>query len=397
MNHDRTHNRIPELDGMRGLAILLVLLWHYFAWPLFLGPFRPFNHPVASSMLAWLWSGVDLFFVLSGFHIGRILLEHRKAQNYFQVFYLRRATRIVPLYFLSLSLFVILFQLCSDTAVQHCLQLLGGSDSLRLLFAVPWSVWSYFTFSQNIFMSFAQDLGPDWLAITWSLAVEAQFYLLLPVIVRFAPVRLLPYLLLTGCLIAPLVRIWLMGIPAFALLPCRMDSLFLGALLAYLVRQTDFLDKVHRYRFVLSATFGVFLLAGLLWLDSGPFDPYNKSWLAVVWAGFLVMVLSGHSFIVRLLRVPWLIHLGLISYGVYLFHQPLNGLAHGFIRHSTPYDGSDPGVSLLALVVTLAIASILHRRIEFPLIRMGHRLTFKTPSDSPSGRQNDQKRFLGGI
>ena len=382
-DHYRTHNRIPELDGIRGLAILLVLLWHYFAWPLFVGPLRPINHPVATAVLGWLWSGVDLFFVLSGFHIGKILLEHRKTQNYFQVFYLRRAARIVPLYLLSLSLFVILFQLCSQSAV-NCFQLLGGSDSFRLLFATPWSLWSYFTFSQNISMAFAQDLGPDWLAITWSLAVEMQFYLVLPVIVRFAPVRLLPYLLLSGCLIAPIVRTWLMGVPAFALLPCRMDSLFLGALLAFLVRQTDFLDKVHRYRSGLSATFGVFLLAGFLWLDPGFFDPYNKSWLAVAWAGLLVMVLSGNSHIVRLLRVPWLMHLGLISYGVYLFHQPINGLAHGLIRHSTPYEGSDPGffpVSLLALVVTLAIASFLHRRIEFPCIRMGHRLRFKMPGD----------------
>src|SRR3954453_12821145 len=82
--------RIPELDGLRGIAVLLVVTWHYFgndtvhAWAL---PFR------------LGWSGVDLFFVLSGFLIGGILLENRGTQGYFQCFYGRRFCRIFPLYY----------------------------------------------------------------------------------------------------------------------------------------------------------------------------------------------------------------------------------------------------------------------------------------------------------
>src|SRR5689334_3132541 len=92
--------RIPELDGIRGLAILLVLAWHY----LFLR-FAPTAPPSARpvwSVFALTWSGVDLFFVLSGFLIGGILLRCRDSPNYFKTFYIRRACRIVPAYFLVL-------------------------------------------------------------------------------------------------------------------------------------------------------------------------------------------------------------------------------------------------------------------------------------------------------
>src|SRR5216117_2710692 len=89
--------RIPELDGIRGLAILLVLVWHYWASRV---------HPPLGSAFAgiWMlcgltWSGVDLFFVLSGFLIGGVLLEQRDSANYFKTFYVRRVCRIFPIYF----------------------------------------------------------------------------------------------------------------------------------------------------------------------------------------------------------------------------------------------------------------------------------------------------------
>ena len=92
-----------ELDGVRGLAILLVLIWHYVNREV---------DPNANIVLVYLklaanvtWSGVDLFFVLSGFLIGGILLDHRTCSNYFRVFYIRRVCRIFPLYFVLIFLF----------------------------------------------------------------------------------------------------------------------------------------------------------------------------------------------------------------------------------------------------------------------------------------------------
>ena len=93
--------RIPQLDGLRGVAIALVVVFHYV------------NFAVESGAPGWVkllirptslgWSGVDLFFVLSGFLIGGILLDARESRNYFRVFYRRRACRILPLYFAFLA------------------------------------------------------------------------------------------------------------------------------------------------------------------------------------------------------------------------------------------------------------------------------------------------------
>src|SRR5260221_3082871 len=90
--------RIPELDGIRGLAIGLVLLWHFYVVPIDAVPRSVLAYLQAAGRLTW--SGVDLVFVLSGFLIGRILLDNREATNYFRVFYTRRFFRILSAYFL---------------------------------------------------------------------------------------------------------------------------------------------------------------------------------------------------------------------------------------------------------------------------------------------------------
>ena len=97
--------RILELDGIRGVAILLVVLYHYVAVPI------PADASAGLLFVRQLfsnnWSGVDLFFVLSGFLITGILIDHRNTRHYFKVFYIRRISRIFPLYYLFLSLFLL--------------------------------------------------------------------------------------------------------------------------------------------------------------------------------------------------------------------------------------------------------------------------------------------------
>lgn len=186
--------RIPELDGLRGLAILSVLFWHY----------GHYYEPAPGSIGAWLppllrlaWSGVDLFFVLSGFLIGGILIAHRKATNYWRVFYVRRACRIFPLYFAVLAAFVL------ATAT------IGPQPSNWLLKQEP-PFWTYPVFLQNFGMAYYNSFGSDFLGPTWSLAVEEQFYLVLPFVVLLVRPGALPWVLGGLICLAPMLRMhWL--------------------------------------------------------------------------------------------------------------------------------------------------------------------------------------------
>ena len=152
----RSNSRIPELDGVRGVAILLVVLYHYLYMGNFgTGPFAVFIAKITSLG----WTGVDLFFVLSGFLIGGILLDHRASGNYFKTFYVRRVCRILPVYFLWVGLFFVLGWLLSSKA----------STWWYLHNFVPLPhcpVWSYLVFLQNFWMAKMATTAPAWSVTT---------------------------------------------------------------------------------------------------------------------------------------------------------------------------------------------------------------------------------------
>src|SRR5277367_5847036 len=224
-NSFRSGVRIPELDGLRGLAILLVILCHYVGesdhkplgyWP----------HRVLSAF-AIGWSGVDLFFVLSGFLIGGILLEARGSPNYFRAFYMRRVFRIFPIYYLWILLFAVL-------------ALLGLSG-----FPFPFEVHRQDLLQIPVQLAFLQNMKFNsyefpylWFVVTWSLAVEEQFYLIAPPLIRFLSHRRLLAVLAATICVAPFIRLYIfyhIALGTFAaayLLPCRADTLACGILLA---------------------------------------------------------------------------------------------------------------------------------------------------------------------
>lgn len=181
--------RIAELDGIRGCAILSVLLYHYIFCQVSVGP---------KSMGAYLlkpltlgWAGVDLFFVLSGFLIAGILMDNRRASNLFSTFYIRRCCRIFPLYYAVFCVFA-LFGL-----------FLRHQPDFQWLFKYSHPLWSYATYSQNILMGLKGGLGCNWMAPTWSLAVEEQFYAFLPLLVWIAPAKSHPWVFAAIGLLAP--------------------------------------------------------------------------------------------------------------------------------------------------------------------------------------------------
>ncbi len=377
--------RIPELDGLRGLAILMVIICHYIAnashAPLgFVG-----NHLL--TILDVGWSGVDLFFVLSGFLIGGILLESRASRNYFKTFYLRRAHRILPIYYLWILLYIAF--LCAAVYLIPNPVLLsppGKALAAQDISAFP----KYVFFLQNIFYS-PRVFEWIWFIVTWSLAVEEQFYLVAPPLIRFLSRRtLIITLSLTVC-VAPILR-WfcfryLPQLDHFYQfgMPCRADALSLGILAALGWRWVPFQKFLKDHPVVLQRIvvyLGV-ILVGLLWWLARPPNvvtvTIGYSVLAFFFVALLLLVLSQTgAFPARLMRATWLRRLGTISYCVYIIHLTVNQLLHRFLLHAEPSITDWRGIllTLSALGLTLLVASVSWRYFEKPLFRRGHKFSY---------------------
>jgi peptidoglycan/LPS O-acetylase OafA/YrhL len=372
--------RIPELDGLRGIAISMVLVFHYFQQPWLTHPGSILAYLQAAARLTW--SGVDLFFVLSGFLIGGILLNARKSVNYFQVFYARRFFRIVPIY--ATVLFVVKAAAFAGPGMHRGdFSWLGGNSA-------PW--YSYWTFTQNFWMAWTGSLGANVLAITWSLAVEEQFYLTLPLVVRFFSGRALLACVLAGICVAPIARttirlVWPDSeIAALVLTPCRGDTLLLGVLAAMLLRDDEWKARIQRSKFYFAIAFPVLLLgaAYLTWrlpVLNSPFMASAKyTWMALLYVSFLVYSLTRPKSVPSsVLRFKWLGWLGSIAYGTYLLHQGIQGLVFGCVwKHSPEITGGYTALTTVAaLVLTLVVARLSWRYFELPLLRTGHRWKYE--------------------
>jgi len=264
--------RLPQLDGIRGLAIGLVLVSHYFACLVLKE-----GHPISfiSRILTITWSGVDLFFVLSGFLITGILIDNRESSNYYYIFYLRRACRILPLYLLLLLSYVLV------TSAG-----LLDPQTYQFLLEQPHPLWSYFTFTQNILMGLSCSFGPHWLAVTWSLAVEEHFYFVLPwIIKRIAGSKLL-YLFGILVLSAPILRYVAHPCLAYLHTLCRTDSIFAGACLALFYRSPELMKRAERNYSKLLVWFGVLslgVIAIIRWLPNFS-NPVNHLWFALLFS-----------------------------------------------------------------------------------------------------------------
>jgi peptidoglycan/LPS O-acetylase OafA/YrhL len=371
--------RIPEVDGLRGIAIAAVLIWHYFAMPAVAAPATALSYALVFTRLTW--SGVDLFFVLSGFLIGGILLDARASTNYFQVFYTRRFFRIVPIYAALLLVFpVVLF------AAPRALH---GDFTWLTANALPWH--SYWTFTQNFWMVRAVSFGAFSVAVTWSLAVEEQFYLTLPILVRFLSRRALAYFVLAGIVLAPILRIAILHtwpanwLAPFALMPCRADALLLGVLVAMLLRNEDWRARIQRSTLFFAIAAAI-LLPGIAFLTLRSSSPNSRlmqslgyTWLALFYALVLLFAVTRpHHLLSRALRLKSLAWLGAIAYGTYLLHEFVLGFLFGLFQSRAPLvtGVSSLLIPALALAVSLVLARLSWFYFENPLVHFGHRFNY---------------------
>ena len=372
-------SRIPELDGLRGLAILLVLAWHY---PVnLLQGHTEYGLSFFAMAGRLTWSGVDLFFVLSGFLIGGILLDARDSPRYFKVFYIRRFCRIVPIYAVLCILFWTLAGLGHSYLWHGRLWTFG--------FSMPW--YSYATFTQNFWMWRFGTFGARGMSATWSLAVEEQFYLTLPLLIRIVPRPRLGHVLGGLILSAPLLRMCLAFLPmhsqlgAYVLMPCRADSLLLGVLAALLLRRSDVRAYLAGHQRLLNLSL-LALFLGVVLFTLNDWDVFSSemtlggyTWLALFYLCLLLIAVTQKDHIVsRALRNSQLRSLGAIAYGTYLFHLPILGLSFALLRRHGPafITSSDAEVAFLALAFTFALATLSWRFFEKPIVNLSHAQKF---------------------
>ena len=365
-------HRIIELDGLRGIAILMILIWHYFTNLSFSVPDYLTKFLTKLTMLTW--SGVDLFFVLSGFLIVGILLDNKNSKNYFKVFYIRRICRIFPLYYAMCIIYIVLSQ--------------SGINISYWLFNPAIPSWSYLLFLQNIFMTIQNTYGGHWLAITWSLAVEEQFYLLIPLMIKFFPKNLLVKVFVILILSAPLFRItfnhFFSGLAAYILPNARADSLLIGGCLAIIFR-SNLMPFIYLRFEQIKGIIVVFIVGYFIFtfFDYNVGTAFSHIWLATLSGLLLLLALTAsndcNSKVGAFFRQKWLLWLGTRSYAIYLLHQGVAGLIWViFIGQQVPIITRrlDYGLVGLCLLITFIIAEISYRYFENKFIAYGYRYKY---------------------
>ena len=354
--------RIKELDGIRGAAILFVLAYHYFSNG------AGINNPIGRQFLKLFsigWSGVDLFFVLSGFLIVGILLDAKSSSNYFSSFYIRRALRILPLYYLLLTLFLILPIFISNDGI----------------FKLTFPFWSYLLFIQNLFM-IKFDLGASWLGVTWSLAIEEQFYLLLPILVWKLDKKRLVYIFICLIAMAPIIRVLFDGLGSYVFAFARSDSILTGGLLAIAYRDQKVKSLLTQNINLLFVLFFIFLIGAgaLIFSGHGQIgDALLHLWMGALYSLLLVIcILSPSKLTTILISNPILIWLGTRSYSIYLFHIPIMLLAHQFLI-GNPYFSNwhEFYINVLASVITFIFAELSFRFFESFFLSYGKSFQYK--------------------
>jgi peptidoglycan/LPS O-acetylase OafA/YrhL len=292
---------IPVLDGIRAIAVLLVISFHY--W-------QGFSSGGASieKLAIWGQTGVDLFFVLSGFLITGILLDSKCSENFLRNFYVRRILRIFPLYYITLFAFYVV-------------------GPLRHLYSwVPWkqSIW-YWVYLQNIPMTFAPALafGPRHF---WSLAVEEHYYLIWPFVVMFFAREKLIGVICLAIAISLATRIALPHYETFFFTLARLDGLAIGSALAVIARnRAGGLTRVVPWAKWLVYFVGPGLIfIQLLLHGKGVYviEIVKSTLIALMYAGATVLAIEGE--LPKIVEGPlagrFLGSIGKVSYGMYVLH-----------------------------------------------------------------------------
>jgi peptidoglycan/LPS O-acetylase OafA/YrhL len=349
--------RCAELDAVRGLASLFICLFHIL------------GH---DSILRAGWSMVDLFFVLSGYLINSILIMNAGQPGFLKNFYARRSIRIWPIYYLTLGVLIL------------AAPFMPWLISLR---GIPY----YLTYTQFVPRYWGGEMPPFTVLFqhTWTLAIEEQFYTFWPVLILLVGTKRLAQVATAALGISVACR--LAGMDHW-LLVARGDGLALGAILAVLLRDPQAVDRA---RSLLRAAFGSACAVAIAYLvgyaaiyrpdllhHDGPIGLsilfFNVGYFGLI--GWIALD-CGRPYL-RPLRAGWLVSLGKISYGLYLYHILVIWFVNGIAIRS-PLRTS-PLIFAVQLGLSIAVAALSWRYIERPFLALKERFAYRVAPVVPA-------------
>jgi peptidoglycan/LPS O-acetylase OafA/YrhL len=335
--------KIPQLDAVRGVAILLVI---------FHNASEKFPSLHLQGLFANGWMGVDLFFVLSGFLITGILSDTKQSEGYLRNFYARRCLRIWPLYYsLIFFMFVVL-------------PFLSRSEGHTVFEkSSPW--WAFPLFLQNFLISPVSTTAAGPLGVTWSLAIEEQFYLVWPWVVRFCSYAQLRRIAIAVICLSPVLRFYLSRhhVDLYTNVFCRLDGLMAGAFLALVVRGDNFLPS----KFIKHAWIFLWIAVPLAFFT----EALHARWVvfslsAVASAAFVYLSLfSVQKWFQAVLMNGFMVYTGTISYGLYLLHKIPFAMVQTFRLDRYPFL-----VMPIILLASYATAALSWNLLEKPFLQL---------------------------
>ena len=352
---DSSDRRIPALDGVRGFMTIIVVISHYFG---------EVQHGLHALM--WGWIAVTMFYVLSGFLIARLILDKGGHANFFKVFYVRRICRTFPIYFVCVGL------ITTVTALWHFSETYEND---------PFPLYAYLTFTQNFWMAATGSIGEHWLAPTWTLALEEQFYLMAPALILFVPRHYLLRVLVGMMGFAVVARFWVLDFSSLnpyasgVLLPTRLDVLAAGVLAVVLLRQS-WIDWAKLDQVLRVLPIPLLVTAMALKFISGEngagYAAISPLLVSSACAAMLMSIARGAPEAQRFENSVFNFFCT-ISYAVYLTHLMVLGLMHNLILGTAPdvSSGSQILVTLAAIPVTVGVSYLLTRFIEAPITNFG--------------------------
>ncbi|HZY82687.1 MAG TPA: acyltransferase [Cyclobacteriaceae bacterium] len=351
ISYKPTH--IRALDGFRGMAIVMVLLFHLF--PFF-------------KLFSFGWMGVDLFFVLSGLLITGILIDSKDEPNYYTRYIAKRVLRIFPLYYAFLVLFFVVFPL------------VGLAEQIpNFSYLTEHQPW-YWAYLQNWLVLFDPDFPPaNFLSHFWSLAIEEQFYVFWPLVVYVTPRNKMLYVALAFIIVSLLLRITLIAfdvstVKAYVFTFSRLDGLCIGASIATMLRIPHLQEKLNHLTkpvMIVTAilTVAVIGVGRSVSFAHPAFATIGYTVIDLFFGACMVFALSTQpgNLIKGVAENFILVFFGKYSYGMYVYHIPVYFLVQTFLKGVTE---KPLIISLLALVATILVAMISFHGFEKHFLKL---------------------------